>query len=273
MSLESGTVDSIAALAESAASAERLTLGGYYVVTSRDGAMHRIDLTGDEYRDRPRRKRGTTTVKDVGSFAQYWAKHATGAASEIYADRQARKVTAVLDAHEVAEAGWGGHRLVLSLAYSSAFTAWVNNDKTPMQQEAFAEFLEDNRADIFDPPAAEMLEVASSLQAATKAEFQSGIRLADGQRKLSYVENTTASAGARGDLTIPEIITLRLPIFEGASTADDLTARFRYRINGGKLSLHYVLDRPADVINAAFEGVIAEVAAQCGAAVLRGTPA
>jgi len=272
MTLDGTAVEAISALADSAAQAERLELGGYYAITSRDGSLHRIDLTGDEHRDRPKRKAGTVVVRDVTSFATYWAKHADPAASEVYADRQERKVTAVLDAHREDVADWRGHRLVLGLRHSSAFTAWTGKDGQPMSQEQFAEFLEDNRVDIADPPAAAMLEIASSLQASTKAEFAAGIRLADGQRKLSYVEQTSASAGARGDLTIPEVITLHLPVFEGASTADQLTARFRYRINGGKLALHYVLDRPADVVAAAFEGIIAEIADACTTPVLRGTP-
>lgn len=273
MTFDASVVEAISALADGAATSESLDFGEYHIVTSRDGQLHRIDLTGDAYRDQPKRKTGAITVRDVSSFAQYWSKHSVQEASEIYADRAERKVTAVLDAHATRVAGWGQHRLVLALKHSSAWLAWAGKDGAPMAQEAFAEFLEDNRVDIADPPAAQMLEIASSLQASTKAEFQAGIRLTDGQRKLSYVEATTASAGTRGDLTIPEVITLHVPVFEGASTADVLTARFRYRINGGKLALHYVLDRPADVIAAAFEGVIDDITHQCAAPVLRGIPA
>lgn len=273
MSIDSNAVDAIAALADSGSSAEELILGKYYIATTHDGMLHRIDLTGDEFREHPRRKKGTVVVRDVASFEQYWSKH-HDETSEIYADRDARTVTAVLDAHGGIEftPGWQQFRLQLGLKYSQAWQAWTNHDGQPMSQEAFAEFLEDNRADIHEPPAAEMLEIASSLQASTKAEFQSGIVLANGQRKLSYVEDTTAKAGQRGDLTIPTEITLALAVFEGATVADAVTARFRYRINGGKLSLHYKLDRPADVISAAFEGVITDVAARCSTPVLRGTP-
>lgn len=271
MTYDSTAVDAIAALAESAASAESLNLGEYYVVTSRDGSTHRIDLTGDEYREQPRRKVGTVVVRDAASFEEYWTKHRSPD-SEIYADRDQRTVTAVLDAHAPDAARWQRHRLQLGLKYSQAWQAWTRADNTPMSQEQFAEFLEDNRADIHDPPAAQMLEIASSLQASTKANFQSAIVLSNGQRKLQYVEETSAQAGQRGDLTIPTEITLGLAVFDGATVADAVTARFRYRINGGKLSLHYKLDRPADVISAAFEGVVADVTARCSLPVLRGTP-
>jgi uncharacterized protein YfdQ (DUF2303 family) len=272
MNVDTNTISALTALADRAAEAEELVLGGYYIATSRDGQLHQIDLTGDRWREQPKRKEGTTTVRDVASFAAHWAKHADEA-SEIYAHREACSVTAVLDAHTAAGARWGKHRLVLGLKFSEAFKAWTTCDGRHMDQETFAEFLEDNRADIHTPAAAEMLEIATSLQASTKAEFSQATSLANGQRKLSYVEDTSAKAGQRGDLTIPTEIVLAVQVFDGATVADRLTARFRYRIANGKLSLHYKLDRPADVISSAFEGIVHEVTDACSATVLRGTPA
>ncbi len=273
MTFDATVVDAITTLADAASGAEQLAPGGFYVALSRDGQLHQIDLTGDRWRDLPKRKEGTTTVRDVASFGGYWDKHAALYESEIYADRRACTVTAVLDAHTAVEARWGKHRLVLGLQHSEAWKAWTGRDNQSMDQQQFAEFLEDNRADIHTPPAAEMLEIASSLSASTKAEFQSAVVLGNGQRKLSYVEDTTAKAGTRGDLTIPTEIVLAVQVFDGATVADRVTARFRYRINAGKLSLHYKLDRPADVISSAFEGIVHEVTDTCAATVLRGTPA
>lgn len=272
MNVDTNTIAAITALADSAAEAEQLAVGGYYVVTSRDGQLHQIDLTGDKWRDEPKRKTGTTGVRDVPSFATYWAKHADPA-SEVYASRENRSVTAVLDANTADGARWGQHRLTMQLQFSTAWKAWTAADQQSMTQEAFAEFLEDNRADIVEPAAAEMLEIASSLSASTKANFESGIILSNGQRKLSWVEETTAKAGQRGDLTIPTEIRLGVRVFEGAEFGERVTARFRYRINAGKLSLHYKLDRPADVIATAFEAAVNELADACDTTVLRGTPA
>lgn len=269
---ETSFVQDIASLADGANGPAELDLGRYYVVTSRDGQLHKIDLTGEQWQDAPKRKVGNTSVRDVPSFATYWTKHADGA-SEVYANRDARTVTAVLDANTADGARWGQHRLHLQLQYSTAWKAWTSKDGQPMGQEEFAEFLEDNRADIVEPAAAEMLEIASSLSASTKANFESGITLSNGQRKLSYVEETTAKAGTRGDLTIPTEIRLGIRVFEGAEFAERVTARFRYRINSGKLSLHYKLDRPADVIALAFEAAVNELADACDTTVMRGAPA
>jgi uncharacterized protein YfdQ (DUF2303 family) len=274
MTLDQDAITAIANLGTAANGAEQLGLGEYHVVTSLDGQLHTIDLTGDAYRDRPKRKTGTVTVRDVDSFATYWTKHCDDA-SEIYADRINRTVAGVLDAHGTGaqQTGWRQHRILLALTYSSAFTAWTRNDGQEMSQEAFADFLEENRLDIAEPSAAQMLEVAQSIQAATKVDFSSGFRLTDGQRRISYTETVESKAGQKGELAIPTEIKLRLPIFDGAAVADELTARFRHRINGNQLRLSYRLDRPADVVTAALDGVIADVAETTGSTVLRGTPA
>jgi len=271
LSLDNEVIADVAELVLNAVEPNQLEPGGYYVVVA-GGQPHRIDLTGPEFQDLPKRKAGTTTVRDVASFASYWGKHSV-AASEVYADRDRLTVTAVLDAHGGTTPNWGGHRLVLALKHSSAWTAWKGADGREMTQAAFAEFLEDNRADISRPTAAAMLEVAQSIQAVSKVDFASGFRLVDGQRRLTYTETIDAKAGQRGELAIPAEIVLRLPVFNGATVGDELTARFRHRIADGQLRLSYRLDRPDDVVDAAFEGVVSEVAEQCAATVLRGTPA
>lgn len=267
-------VDQIADLAGAAAEPSRLELGSYYVVVA-GGQPHKIDLTGDAYRDEPKRMSGTITVRDVASLVALWQKYGLDDVSEVYADRDRLTVTVVFDAHNPGgdAPGWCQHRAVLQLQHTTAYTAWRQASGREMGQEEFATFLEDNRVDIVSPPAAEMLEVAQSIQATSNVEFQSGHRLADGQRRIGYVETNTARAGTKGELSIPAELTLGLFVFKGASTADAFTARFRHRIAGGQLKLMFKLDRPDDVVDAAFAGVVAEVAEQCAATVLVGTPA
>lgn len=274
MTIDGTAIEEIANLATGASEPAELTLGSYYTVVV-GGQLHKIDLTGDAYHDQPKRKTGRYTVRDVPSFHTYWLKHQRDEISELYADRQSLTVTAVLDAHGTDDdaTGWGEHRLVLALKHSTAYNAWKSRDGHEMTQEEFANFLEDNRADIHTPAAAEMLEVAQSLQSVSKVDFAAGFRLVDGQRRLSYVETTESRAGTKGELAIPAEIVIAVPIFEGADEADVITARFRHRIVSGGLRLSYRLDRPDDVVSAAYDGVVAEVSAACDATVMRGTPA
>lgn len=266
-------IQAIVDLAEQAEDAEELEPGKIWAFRTRDGGVKTIDLTGDEYADSPRRKRGRVVVRDAASFLAYWGKH-SDPGSEVYANRDALAVTAVLDAHGTDEPRFGDHRVVLQLKHSESFAAWQEKSGKLLHQTVFAEFLEDHRADIQSPPAAELLELAQTFQATTKVTFRSASALKSGQRQLEYVEETSASAGAKGAITIPDDFQLALAVFEGATVADAVTARLRYRIDrDGKLGLMFILDQLPDVINAAFEGVVAAVEEGVTVPVLRGAPA
>ncbi|MBP5931852.1 DUF2303 family protein [Streptomyces sp. LBUM 1479] len=253
-----------------AAPPAELSPGKVYAFHTSTG-VHKVDLTGPEYKDQPDRKAGTTTVRDSTSFLAYWAKHAD-TSSEVYADAERLTVTAVLDAHHPEAARWGGHRLHLALRETQAWKQWMHYDGKLMPQEQFAEFIEDHLPELLEPAAAEMLEISQSIQGVAKAEFQSGTRLASGERRLAYVETVTAKAGQKGELVIPETFVIGLVPFEG-SDGYKLTARLRYRINGGPLQLGYKLERPDEVRRTAFADVVDAIGAEIDVPVMNGTPA
>lgn len=254
-----------------AAPPAELAPGKYYAFTLPGGGFQRVDLTGDEYKDAPTRKTGTTIVRDSTSFLALFGKHADDN-SEVYADADKLTVTAVLDANTAEHARWAGHRLSLQLRTTDAWQQWMALDGKLMGQEQFAEFLEDHTAELLEPAAAAMLEIAQSIQGVAKAEFQSGTRLSSGERKLAYVETVTAKAGQKGELVIPETFVIGLVPFEG-SEGYRMTARLRYRINGGPLQLGYKLERPADVLRTAFGDVVKEIGEDITVPVLNGSPA
>ncbi|GAA3717973.1 DUF2303 family protein [Streptomyces tremellae] len=248
-----------------------LTPGKVYAFHTPRG-IERVDLTGDEYRNAPARKTGTTIVRDAGSWLAYYEKH-HDQQSEVYRDVEALNITAVLDAHTGDAPRFGRHRVTLALRTTKSWQAWAQRDGKWMDQEQFAAFLEERLPDLVTPDAATMLEIAQSIQGSTKAQFQSGTRLATGERKFSYVEDTTAKAGARGELTIPEVFTLGVIPFEGADRYS-MTARFRYRIErGGELRLGYHLEQPEDRLAAAFAEVADTIANAIDEPVMNGTPA
>lgn len=265
--------DAIIQAARMGAKPSILELGEYHIVPTANGDVRTFDLTGDKYRDQPRRKTGTVTVADVPSFLAVYGKHASPDA-EVYADRAHAAITGILDAH-TGHGGtpqWQAHRVVLQLQHTDAFTSWAAVNGKLMSQNSFAEFIEDRRADIIEPTAADVLELAQTFQATTKVDFKSSSILKSGQRQLSYVEAIDAKAGQRGDMAVPDHLQLAIPVYEGATVADAVTARLRFRIVDGRLQLAVVLDQLADVVRAAFEGVIADVQAGVKVPVLRGTP-
>lgn len=247
-----------------------LETGKYYAFVT-PGGLQKVDLTGPEHTGVPPRKAGTTTVRDAVSWLAYYDKHHDDA-SEVYADSERLTVTAVLNAHGPDEPSWGDHRLILALRTTDAWKQWLTNDGQLLDQETFAEFLEDHLPELLEPSAADMLEIAQSLQAATKVDFQSGVRLATGQRQFQYVETQTTKAGQKGQLTVPEVFTIGLVPFEG-SEGYKLTARLRYRITERGLRMGYKLERPGDVLRTAFADVVKTVAEQISEPVMNGTPA
>jgi uncharacterized protein YfdQ (DUF2303 family) len=140
-------------------------------------------------------------------------------------------------------------------------------------QVAFAEFIEDHLADIYDPSGAEMLELAQTFEATTGVEFKSSQLLDSGQRQLRY-EETIDARSSNGTLTVPKQVTLGLQPYEG-SNSYRVTARFRFRIGGGNLQLSLILDDPRKVLETAFDEILADVTAGLteNIPVLAGTPA
>jgi uncharacterized protein YfdQ (DUF2303 family) len=266
-------VQAIIDTAQQAAAPAELTLGKVYAVRTGDQVKtrrpHRRPVQGDA----PTRKTGTTLLRDATSFLRpVLGKHGDDA-SEVYADADRLTVTAVLNADASDAANWGDHRLRLEVRETDAWKQWTAGDGKLMEQERFAEFVEDHLPEILDPAAATMLEIAQSIQGTAKAEFQSGTRLATGERALKYVETVTAKAGQKNDLVIPETFTVGLLPFEGLTDVGyKITARLRYRIEGAGLRLGYKLDRPADVRAKAFAAIVDEIRSSINHPILNGTP-
>lgn len=218
---------------------------------------HVIDLDAlrAPHRAGPAHKAGNYQVVDVASFLAYYDKHA-GPAPEVWVGDGS--VTAVLDAHMNNETQWEKHRLTLTLRHSPEWNQWISKSGQLQGQQGFAEFIEDAAANVVTPDAATMLEVAQSLQAATKVDFKSAYRTRDGQRAFRYEETTTARAGQKGELEIPERITLALRVYLGQDPVP-VNARFRYRITDDGLRLAVVLDQVPEILEAARDAVVDQI--------------
>jgi uncharacterized protein YfdQ (DUF2303 family) len=250
----------IGALALASAVPSPIEPGKVYSVIVPAGAEQvDIDLTGSEFVERPSRARGKVAVHSAESLIAFLGKHGLPE-SEVWADRINHRIVAVVNAGQGSDGapGWGDHLAVFNVQLTTAWQAWIRHDGKWLGQTEFAEHIEDRLLDIVKPTGAEMLEIAQSFHASTGAKFESSHRLSSGEGQLEYRETIEATAGKAGRLTIPSHIELGLKPFEGAP-AYKVTARFRYRINGGSLRLAYALERPDEVINEAFDAVVSKV--------------
>ncbi|WP_052451987.1 DUF2303 family protein [Noviherbaspirillum autotrophicum] len=234
-----------------------------------------VDLTAaiEKANPAPYRKKGTVALTSIESFNVYVKDQARQQGTYIYADPDARTLTAVFNDHEYGErstdAGWRDFRAVYNAELSREFATWLKNNKQPMEQEVFAVFLEDNIADVVEPSGETLLAIALTLQAKTEVNFNSSKRLDNGQVQLTYTENIDARAGA-GAIEIPREFAIGCRLFKNGE-GYKIRARLKYRLGGGNVKFWYELDRPENVIEDAFSAYV-EKAKETGVKVLIGKP-
>lgn len=233
----------------------RLEPGQVYLVMGEDGNQRVVDTL--KYSEHPARTIADREVRDIRSFLTYLDKHSVEGQTEVYADPTTSKIVAVIDAHGPAgtHAGNQAHVLSLGLVHTNPWLKWKALDGKELTQLQFANFIEENAADIMDPTPATMLELAQHFQGATKVDWKSGQRLANGQVQLGYEETVEARAGQKGDLEIPAEFAIVLRPYVGGEPYK-VRARFRYRLAGGNVHMTYLLDRPEAVLENAFQDIV-----------------
>jgi uncharacterized protein YfdQ (DUF2303 family) len=246
----------VADLARQAAGAETLSPGVVYGAASTDGSTRVLDT--DAYADSPRHIAAARVVGDAESFVRYLTKHVIDGHTEVYADTPSSSVIAVLDSHDAGQGGWQKHTARLELRHTKSWEAWTKADGKLLEQTEFAEFIEQQSLDVRTPETAVLIEIAQSFQAKTSVDFEGGERLDSGQVRLEYKETVSAKAGQKGHIDIPKELELLLRPYIGGPVYL-VVARFRYRLRGSQLGLGIVLQRPQEILDAAFADIVTEI--------------
>lgn len=246
----------VADLARQAAGAETLAPGVVYGAAGPDGSTRVLDT--DAYADSPRHIAASRVVGDAESFVRYVEKHVIDGHTEVYADTPSSAVVAVLDSHDAGQGGWQKHTARLELRHTKSWEAWTKADGKLLEQTEFAEFIEQQALDVRKPDTAVLIELAQSFQAKTSVDFEGGERLDSGQVRLNYKETVTARAGQKGHIEIPTELELLLRPYIGGPVYL-VVARFRYRLRGSSLGLGIVLQRPQEILDAAFADIVTEI--------------
>lgn len=213
----------------------------------------------EKFLDSPRRSRGSAAVHDPASFAAYVSRLAPhDTATSLWADDQRRTITAVFNDHSSTdEAGWRDHTATLTVRVDVDWSAWAAKNGALIGQVAFGEFLEEQLHAIVDPPAADLVAIATTLTAKRNLTFESSVRLQSGDVAFEYREETQAKA-TKAKLEVPERFTIQLSPFVGA-TSVKVQARLRYRIGPDGLRIGYKLTRPDIAEREAFERIVAQI--------------
>ena len=171
------------------------------------------------------------------------------------ADEAAQTIRLVFDAQPNE---WGTVYADLKLLCSPEALRWAEVSGKYLAQQDFAEFCELNLESFSSPDAATILEIAQTFQAKSTVDFSSAVRLSSGAIKLKREETINATAGERADISIPEELTVALPLFKYGK-AYAVRARLRYRIVDSSVKLSVLLVDPEMAIEHAFKEVMDEV--------------
>lgn len=248
-----------------------VSMPGYVAMVHRkDQAVTHVDFSA--HMATPPRKRGTVKVFDILSLNTIMAAN-TGGDIAVYIDPSATDpaIVAVLNGNGPSGPGHGDFRVSVVFRETVQWAKWKAIDGHYKGQEEFANFIEDNLADIAAPDAATVMEIVTRLDATKSVDFRSAIRLASGAIELTNVENIEAKVGA-GKIAVPDVFELALSPFLGVD-AFRIPARFRYRITNGKLTMALKLQRLEDVIAAVIRDYEAKIETPEGAVVVYGRAA
>lgn len=255
-----GAVDIIVKIAREAernAKPQEITVGARRYLVYPDKTIKSLEALGDA----PVLAVASVKIFEAKSFIDYVNAHKIAGRTKlfgVYALNESA-FAATIDYHgdnaSKGGAGFGDHEVTFALVKSPEWQAWLEWNGKAMAQEQFAEFIEDNMADIVSPDPAALLDVAQLLKGKKTVTFKSGRNLANGAVQFEYAETieTTGGQSRRDDsMEVPGQFVLQLVPF-GGDVGIEIKARLRYRIdNQGKLSFHYKLDRPHKVVEASF---------------------
>lgn len=207
----------------------------------------------------PRATRRKVALADVASFIRYINLFKTEA-TQVFADQIRAKLVAVMDFDTRGAPAWAAHEALYLCPVSKEWEAWNSRNQRPAKQAEFLQFIEDNLPDIVQaevdgrmvgPTAADMLEVARSIQAHKNIEFKSATKLQDGTVQITYNEDINGTARG-GQMAIPEEFYIGIPVFHGGDRYL-IKARLRYRIESGVLAMWYDLYRHDRAMDDAFQ--------------------
>lgn len=202
----------------------------------------------------PNRMRAHQATISAPGFIGYINRWATASAL-VEIDWTCPRIHAVLDHGTAVEAGFRDHSIALRPRISVPLKRWLDIAKRPLSQRALAEFLDEHAVEVSVPDAASIMDMVLTFEATKKVVFKSGVRLQNGDRQLTFSEDTQ---GTSGSVVIPERITIVAPVFEGAD-AQLIDFTLRYRIEDGAVAFSLKMHREDEVIRHAFQQIVDEV--------------
>lgn len=227
----------------------------------------------------PRRKKATIACGDQTSFVDYVKRQGSLANCTIWcnANYPQGKVDylAIINDHgEEADAQqWRDHQAKFCPENSIEWQRWISAHGQKMEQFQFAEFIENNLADIASaegyPTGTAMLQMATALEITQDCRIKSAIRLQSGGVRMEYVQDDNAATAE--SMQVFSKFALGLPVFRSGD-AYQLEARLKYKLASGKLTFWYEINRADKVLEAAAKTLTQSIQEASGFPLFHGNP-
>jgi len=159
-------------------------------------------------------------------------------------------IVAVLDYHgraregaDAAVPGRGAHTVKLLCPFDLDYTRWrpVFAGKQTFDQAELARFLEDMIHTIGEPAAGDLMDAIADLEIVRHVHFKSARNDRNGNINIAYQELDDENVGGRdGSLSLPESVTIVVPIFQGGN-AVALVAKLRHRMDKGQVAFSLIV--------------------------------
>jgi uncharacterized protein YfdQ (DUF2303 family) len=209
-----------------------------YTVVESNGTIVTLDYEGNSFENRikarheggPIRATGMRQLHNLDDLANLAAE--LGTSPRAYFDANNENVTVVLDDDVSGVNHWRSNRAEFIFQRSSEMGHIVNALNTYNYQSDFIEYVERILPFIVSPEPAIMLEVASSLQAVRNSKVENAVRTSDGNIRMQWIEETNGTAGATGDLEVPQKVSVQVPFFRGTDPVI-VPLQFRYKLHRG----------------------------------------
>ncbi|TCR69721.1 DUF2303 family protein [Bosea sp. BK604] len=260
------------------------------IVDARNGTLTPARDLVEAFRTKPASKRGTATALTLESFVDLLNRHKTEH-SAVFADTSWKKpgFTAVIDYHDKVSGGAADnlkHRIRYDFPLSEEWKAWVEQNGEPMEQGAFASFLEDRIADLTAPndherinlerdfdtkiaTPAQLIQLSRGLQVNVDSAVKNVVNLTTGEAQIAFEERHSDSNGQ--PLKVPGLFMLNIaPFFMGEKIT--IPVRLRYRPAGGKIRWFYQMYRPDLHVTERVRDDLSTVADRTGTPTFEGSP-
>ncbi|EEO27690.1 DUF2303 family protein [Oxalobacter paraformigenes] len=237
------------------------------------------DCNDEKLLAKPRRKKAAVELIDTDSFIGYVKRHGSSTSCTIWADidysEGKAKFRSIINDHgeKEDEQAWRDHVARYTPQFSQEYRCWIRKNGSVMSQVDFAEFIDNNQADIASPEgypsSAEMLNMALNFEAKQDYRFKSSVRLQNGGVNMTFIQDD--DKGTIEQMKVFDKFAIGIPVYFGGD-AYQINARLRYRHREGKVEFWYELVRPDLVMKAATDTIIERIKAECGQPFFFGNP-